>query len=80
MFGAACGSSVVSLAENVEGGQHVEDEDRRPAEEEEKHDEDLKSLLITQLRVISGPTEPTNIYITCLVSFSRMTTLSYGDT
>ena len=40
MLGRAGCPSVVSLAENVEGGQHVEDEDRRPAEEEEGHDED----------------------------------------
>ena len=37
MFGRARGPSVVSFAENVKGGQHVEDEDRRPAEEEEEH-------------------------------------------
>ena len=40
MFGGDGGPSKVSLPENVEGGQHVEDEDRRPAEEEEEHDED----------------------------------------
>ena len=40
MLGGACGSSIVSLAENVESGQDVEDKDRRPAQEEEEHDED----------------------------------------
>ena len=40
MFGGAGCPAVVSLAEDVEGGQHVEDEDGRPADEEEKHDED----------------------------------------
>ena len=59
MFGGACCSSVVSLAENVESGQHVKDENRRPAEEEEEHDEDqhvdhLPSLLLSTHHFIMG--------------------------
>ena len=40
MFGVESRAAVVALAQDVECGQHVEDEDGRPAEEEEKHDED----------------------------------------
>ena len=59
MFGGACCSSVVSLAENVESGQHVEDENRRPAEEEEEHDEDqhvddLLGLLLSDNNFVIG--------------------------
>ena len=59
MFGGACCSSVVSLAENVESGQHVKDENRRPAEEEEEHDEDqhvdhLLGLLLSDNNFVIG--------------------------
>ena len=59
MFGGARCPSVVSLAENVESGQHVEDENRRPAEEEEEHDEDqhvdhLLGLLLSDNNFVVG--------------------------
>ena len=59
MFGGDGGPSKVSLPENVEGGQHVEDENRRPAEEEEKHDEDqhvdhLLGLLLSDNNFVVG--------------------------
>ena len=59
MFGGARCSSVVSLAENVESGQHVKDENRRPAEEEEEHDEDqhvdhLLGLLLSDNNFVIG--------------------------
>ena len=59
MFGGARSPSVVSLAENVKGGQHVEDEDWRPAEEEEEHDEDqhvddLLGLLLSYNNFVIG--------------------------
>ena len=34
------GGAGVSLAQKVEGPEHVEDEDGRPAGEEEEHDQD----------------------------------------
>ena len=40
MFGVESRAAVVALAQDVECGQHVEDEDGGPAEEEEDHDED----------------------------------------
>ena len=40
MFGVESRAAVVALAEDVECGQHVEDEDGGPAEEEEDHDQD----------------------------------------
>ena len=59
MFGGDGGPSKVSLPENVEGGQHVEDEDGRPADEEEKHDEDqhvdhLLGLLLSDNNFVIG--------------------------
>ena len=59
MFGGARCPSVVSLTEKVESGQHVEDENRRPAEEEEEHDEDqhvdhLLGLLLSDNNFVVG--------------------------
>ena len=39
MLGAGAGPHVV-LAQQLKGGQQVEDEDRSPGKEEEKHDQD----------------------------------------
>ena len=75
MLGGARCPTVVSLAQDVEGGQHVEDEDWRPAEEEEKHDEDqhvddLLGLLLSYQKHFRGRT--LNIFVVCLVMIVLM--------